>query len=63
MASETVDELVLLSLKTSQELLVRKKETIHQFDTQIIELIQEADALEEVILDIEDTQDRILEKV
>jgi len=63
MASETVNELVLSQLKTSQELLVRKKETIHQLDTQIIELIQEADALEEVILDIEDTQDRILEKV
>jgi len=54
MASETVDELVLSQLKTSQELLVRKKETIHQLDTQIIELIQEADALEEAILDIKD---------
>ena len=63
MASETVDELVISSLKTSEELLMRKKETIHQLDTQIIELIQEADALDETILDIEDTQDRILEKV
>ena len=63
MASETIDALVLSSLKTSQELLMKKKETIHQLDTQIIELIQDADTLEEVILDIEDTQDRILEKV
>lgn len=63
MASETIDELLLSSLKTSQELLVKKKETIHQLDIQIAELIQDADALEEAILDIEDTQDRILEKV
>ena len=42
---------------------MKKKETIHQLDTQIIELIQDADTLEEEILDIEDTQDRILEKV
>ena len=63
MASETIDALVLSSLKTSQELLMKKKETIHQLDTQIIELIQDADTLEEAILDIEYTQDRILEKV
>jgi len=63
MASKTINELVLSSLKTSQELLMKKKDTIHQLDTQIIELKQEADALVEVILDIEDTQDRILEKV
>ena len=42
---------------------MKKKETILQLDTQIFELIQDADALEETILDIEDTQDRILEKV
>ena len=63
MASETVDELLLSSLKTSQELLMKNKETIHQLDVQITELIQDADTLEEAILDIEDTQDKILEKV
>ena len=42
---------------------MKKKETIHQLDTQIIESIQDADSLEETILDIEDTQDKILEKV
>ena len=63
MASETVDEFLLSSLKTTQELLIKKRETIHQLDTQITELIQDADALEEAILETEDTQDRILEKV
>ena len=63
MASETIDELILSSLKTYQELLRKKKETIHQLDVQITESIQDVDALEEVILDIEDTQDRILKKV
>ena len=63
MASETVDEFLLSSLKTTQELLIKKRATIHQLDTQITELIQDADALEEAILETEDTQDRILEKV
>ena len=63
MATEKIDQLVLSSLKTTQELLMKKKETIHQLDTQIIELIVDADVLEEAILETEDTQDRILEKV
>ena len=63
MASETIDELLLSSLKTTQELLVKNKETIHQLDVQITELIQDADALEEAILEKEDIQGRILEKV
>ena len=33
MASETIDELLLSLLKTSQELLMKSKETIHQLDT------------------------------
>ena len=42
---------------------MKSKETIHQLHAQIIELIQDADAHEEAILDIEDTQGKILEKV
>ena len=43
MASDTVNELVISSLKTAQEVLVKKKETIHQLDAQIVELIQDGD--------------------
>ena len=63
MASETINELVFSSLKTTQELLMKKKETIHPLDTQIIELIVDADVLKEAILETEDKQNRILEKV
>ena len=35
MSMDVIDELQLSSLKTSQELLMRKQETIHQLDTQI----------------------------
>ena len=37
MAIEVIDELQLSSLKTSQEILMKKKETIHQLDAQILE--------------------------
>ena len=60
---DVIDELQLSSLKTSQELLMRKKETIHQLDTQILEGTADPEGLEELILEIKETQDRILEKV
>ena len=37
MAIEVINELQLSSLKTSQEILMKKKETIHQLDEQILE--------------------------
>ena len=50
-------------MKTTKEVLSKKREIIHQLDTQIIESIEDGDAFEDAILDIEDMQDRILEKV
>lgn len=63
MASDTVNELVISSLKTAQEVLLKKKETIHQLDAHIVELIQDGDTLEAEIFESEETQDTILEKV
>ena len=37
MAMDVIDELQLSSLKSSQEILKKKKETIHQLDAQILE--------------------------
>jgi len=63
MASDTVNELMISSLKTAQEFQVKKKETIHQLDAQIVGLIQDGDILEAEIFESEETQDTILEKV
>ena len=63
MAIDVINELQLSSLKTSQELLIQKKETIHQLDTQILEGTENPDNLEDLILEIEETQDRLLEKI
>ena len=61
MAIEVIDELQLSSLKTSQEILMKKKETIHQLDAQILERTDDPDSLEDIILETEETQDMILE--
>lgn len=63
MLLEAIDELQLSSLKTSQELLMKKKETIHQLDTQILDSAEDVSTLEDLILEIEETQDTILEKI
>jgi len=63
MASDPVNELVLSSLRTTQEGLVKKKETIYQLDTQILELITDGDTLEDAILEKKDLQNAILEKI
>ena len=63
MAIEVIDELQLSSLKTSQEILMKKKETIHQLDAQILERTDDPDSLEDIILETEETQDMILEKI
>ena len=51
MLLEATDELQLSSLKTSQELLKKRKETIHQLDTQILDNTEDANTLEDLILD------------
>ena len=63
MSMDVIDELQLSSLKTSQELLMKKKETIYQLDTQIFGGTTDPEDLEELILDIEETQHKIFEKV
>ena len=63
MAMKVIDELQLSSLKTSLEILKKKKETIHQLDTQILDHIEDPDSLEDIILEIEETQDIIFEKI
>ena len=63
MLLEATDELQLSSLKTSQELLKKRKETIHQLDIQILDNTEDANTLEDLILEIEETQDTILEKI
>jgi len=60
---DVIDELQLSSLKTSKELLMQKKGTICQLDSQIIEDTDNPNNLEDLILEIEETQDRILEKI
>ena len=62
MAMDVIDELQLLSLKSSQEILKKKKETIHQLDTQILEGT-DPDSIEDIILEIEERQDVIFEKI
>ena len=47
MSMDVINELQLSSLQTSQELLMRKKETIHQLDTQILAGTADPEGLEE----------------
>ena len=63
MALDVIDEIQLSSLKTSQELLIQKRDTIRQLDAQILDGTENPDNLEDLILEIEETQDRILEKI
>ena len=59
----TIDELAITYLNTAVTQLEKKKEQIVQLDQQIFALIQDATALEESIMDSEELQDTILEKV
>jgi len=63
MALDVIDEIQLSSLKTSQQLLIQKRDTIRQLNAQILDGTQNPDNLEDLILEIEATQDRILEKI
>ena len=63
MAIKVIDELQLSSLKTSLEILKKKKETIHQSDTQTLNHIEDPDSLEDIILEIKETQNIIFEKI
>ena len=58
-----IDELALTYLKTAMTQLEKKKEQIAAIDQRIIELTQDADELETAILDSEELQDVILEKI
>ena len=48
---------------TASEQLQRRKETIAQLNSWIVELITNPEGLEEAILKPEETQDKILEKI
>ena len=63
MHAEAMDELQLTALTTASEQLQRRKETIAQVDSRIVELITNPEGLEEAILETEETQDKILEKI
>ena len=58
-----IDALALTYLKTAMTQLEKKKEQIAAIDQRIIERAQDADELETAILDSEELQDVILEKV
>ena len=58
-----LDKLAITYLNMAVTQLERKKEQIVQLDKQIFELIQDATVLEESIMDSEELQDTILEKV
>ena len=62
MAMDVIDELQLSSQKSSQEILKKKKEMIHQLDAQILEGT-DPDSIEDLILEIEEMQDVIFEKI
>ena len=61
--TEDIDELALTYLKTAVTQLEKKHEQIVELDQQITELIQDPDELETAILDAEELQDLILEKI
>ena len=63
MGATTVDEFQLTSLMTASEQLQKRKETIAQLDTRILELLTTPEDLEEAILETEEMQDKILEKI
>ena len=58
-----IDELALTYLRTAITQLEKKKERITTLDQQIIDLAQDPDELETAILDAEELQDLILEKI
>ena len=58
-----IDELALTYLRTVITQLEKKREHIIKVDERIIELIQDEDDIETVILDAEELQDLILEKI
>ena len=61
--AKELDELAITYLNTAVTQLERKREQIVQLDEQIFVRIQDATALEEAIIDSEELQDLILEKV
>ena len=61
--AKEIDELALTYLKTALTQLEKKHEQICKADTQIAELIQEPEQLEEAILDSEELQDLIIENI
>ena len=58
-----IDELAITYLSTTVAQLEKKKEQIGKLDQQILDLIQDATELEAMIMDSEELQDIILEKV
>ena len=63
MALDFIDEIQLLSLKTSQELLIQKTDTILQLDAQILDGTENPNNLVGLIVEIKETHDIILEKI
>ena len=63
MGAETIHEFQLTSLMTVSQQLQKRKETIVQLDARIAELLTTPKELEEAILDTEEMQDKILEKI
>ena len=63
MGAKTVDEFQLTSLMTVSQELQKRKETIVQLDGRIAELLTTPEELREAILDTEEMQDKILEKI
>ena len=63
MALDTIDDLQLSSLKIFHETLKTKREKIQQLDSQILEGIEDPTLLEEAILDQEEVQNQLLEKM
>ena len=58
-----IDELALTYLRTAITQLEKKKEQITTLDQRIIDLVQDPDDLETAILDAEELQDLIMEKI
>jgi len=61
--AKEINELALTYLKTAVTQLEKKHEQICKADTQIAELIQEPEELEQAILDSEELQDLIIENI
>ena len=58
-----IDEIALTYLRTAITQLEKKREQISTLDQRIIDLEQDPDELEAVILDVEELQDLIMEKI